>query len=97
MKMQYDGNEYDVKLAGPSSKIARLIRRASASEQNGAGPEEDEDDVYAELLECMIVSIDGKPPTEADGEVQWAALFAGMQSFGKLAQKKSGRKKGGRR
>ena len=95
MKMQYDGREYDVRLAGPSSKIVRLISKAKDVESNGA--DGDEDDIYAELLDCMIVSIDGEPPHEADGEVQWAALFAGMQSFGKLAQKKSGRKKGGRR
>ena len=98
MKLLYDGQEHDVKLAGPSSKVMRLIGRAKEIGDNGAEPAaDDEEDVYALLLETLVKSIDGKPPEEADGEIQWAALFAGMKSFGNLAEKKSGRKKGGRR
>ena len=86
MKMQYDGQEYDVKLKRPTRKVINAIAGMN---------DEDADDT--DMLDLLVISIDGKPVDEADDELQWAATFAAMQVFQRMTEKKSAANGAGRR
>ena len=89
MKMQYDGQEYDVKLKRMNNKL----RRAMTKLKEELGPDEEEID----LLPLMVESVDGVPIEKVDDELQWAAEFTAMSIFTRLSEKKSAAKGAGRR
>ena len=82
MKMLYGDQEYDVKLRMPKNGTMKLIMKMKDGEL---------EETDADLLTQIVKSIDDIPVEEYDdGEVGWAALFAGMEVMGKIAKKKSG-------
>ena len=79
MKMLYGGEEHEVKFKRPTMKAIQQFSKMN----------DDDLDEEIDFLTLMVKSVDGVAIDDVDPELQWAAMFAAMQVFGDMAQKKS--------
>ena len=79
MKILYSGEEHEIKFKRPTAKTIKQFAKMN----------DDDLDEDIDFLGLMVKSVDDVPIDDVDPELQWAAMFAAMNVFNDLAQKKS--------